>query len=196
MSSRGSGAVPGPWREPVRGGHPDARQLARAQVIHPDGTLTLADVSLRDEAGILIAHGSSTCFIVDVGSPQATTSAETGDSPDPWERAAPAWAPGDDGPPPLERLTGLRSVTLGDGEATYALPAAARTSTPPGTAFRPVELKVNYLRPLAADGREAYAHARVVNAGRRFVVAGAEVRDAMSGDRGGQRRLGDGGRGA
>ena len=28
MSSPGSGAVPGPWQEPVRGGHPDARQLA------------------------------------------------------------------------------------------------------------------------------------------------------------------------
>ena len=62
--------------------------------------------------------------------------------------------------------------------AEAAMTAAARTSTPPGTAFRPVELKLNYLRPLVADGREAFAHARVVNAGRRFVVAGAEVRDA------------------
>jgi uncharacterized protein (TIGR00369 family) len=44
--------------------------------------------------------------------------------------------------------------------------------------FWPIELKLNYLRPLTADGRQAYAHARVVNAGRRFVVAGAEVRDA------------------
>jgi uncharacterized protein (TIGR00369 family) len=183
----------------------DGRLLARAHVIHPERPLALADVSLRDEAGTLIAHGSSTCFIMDGGSPQDTTSAKTGGSPDPWERPAPAWEPGDDAPAPLERLTGLHAVTAGDGEATYALPAtgwlcapppgrvqggavamlaeaaltaAARTSTPPGTTFWPVELKLNYLRPLAADGREAHAHARVVNAGRRFVVAGAEVRDA------------------
>jgi uncharacterized protein (TIGR00369 family) len=307
MSTPGSGAVPGPWQEPVRGGHPDARHLAltgaeqlramltgdapvppmgrltgtrlidvapgtatfelplsawlrgpdghpslglltmpvdaamacaimtdlpshvalttteltlrqvrpapldgrllaHARVIHPEGPLALADVSLRDEAGTLIAHGSSTCLIMDGGSPgHTTTSAETTGSPDPWQRDPPTWEPGDEGPPPLERLTGLHAVMARDGEATYALPAtgwlcapppgrvqggavamlaeaamtaAARTSTPAGTAFRPVELKLNYLRPLAADGREAHAHARVVNAGRRFVVAGAEVRDA------------------
>ena len=183
----------------------DGRLLARGHVIHPERPLALADVSLGDEAGTLIAHGSSTCFIMDGGSPQDTTSAETGGSPDPWERPAPAWAPGDDAPAPLERLTGLHAVTVGDGEASYALPAtgwlcapppgrvqggavamlaeaaltaAARTSTAPGTTFWPIELKLNYLRPLAADGREAHAHARVVNAGRRFVVAGTEVRDA------------------
>jgi uncharacterized protein (TIGR00369 family) len=183
----------------------DGRLLARGHVIHPERPLALADVSLRDEAGTLIAHGSSTCFIMDGGSPQDTTSAETGGPPDPWERPAPAWAPGDDAPAPLESLTGLHAVTVGDGEASYALPAtgwlcapppgrvqggavamlaeaaltaAARTSTAPGTTFWPIELKLNYLRPLAADGREAHAHARVVNAGRRFVVAGTEVRDA------------------
>jgi uncharacterized protein (TIGR00369 family) len=184
----------------------EGRLLARAHVIHPDRPLALADVSLRDEAGTLIAHASSTCFIIDGGSPEhTTTSADTTGSPDPWQRDAPAWEPGDDAPPPLERLTGLHPVMADDGEATYALPAtgwlcapppgrvqggavamlaeaamtaAARTSTPSGTAFLPVELKLNYLRPLAADGREAYAHAHVVNAGRRFVVAGADVRDA------------------
>lgn len=192
----------------VRPAPVDGRLLAWAHVIHPDRPLALADVLLRDEAGTLIAHGSSTCFIVDLGSPDELSTPETAatvGSADPWQRDAPAWEPGGDGPSPLERLTGLHAVTAGDGEATYALPAtgwlcapppgrvqggavamlaeaamtaAARTSTPPGTAFRPVELKLNYLRPLAADGREAYAHARVVNAGRRFVVVGAEVRDA------------------
>jgi hypothetical protein len=193
MASPGSGAVPGPWQQPVRGGHPNARHLAltgaeqsardadrrcagaadgaadrgadhrcrtgdgdvrtaaerlvrpapldgrllaRAHAIYPDGPLALADVSLSDLAGTLIAHGSSSCFIMDGGSPQDTTSAETDGSPDPWQRPAPAGEPGDDGPPLLERLTGLHAVTTGDGEATYA------------------------------------------NPGRRFVLAGAEVRDA------------------
>jgi uncharacterized protein (TIGR00369 family) len=183
----------------------DGRLLARGHVIYPEGPLALADVALRDEAGTLIAHGSSTCLIMEGGSPQDTTSAAMGGAPDPWERPGPAWQPGDGGPAPLERLTGLHAVTAGDGQASYALPAtgwlcapppgrvqggavamlaeaamtaAARTSTPPGTMFWPIELKLNYLRPLTADGREAYAHARVINAGRRFVVAGAEVRDA------------------
>lgn len=184
----------------------NGRLLARARVIHPEAPLALADVSLRDEAGTLIAHGGSSCFIMGGGPPeQSPPFPETTGSPDPWQRGAPAWEPGDDAPPPLERLTGLHPVMAHDGEATYALPAtgwlcapppgrvqggavamlaeaamtaAARTSTPSGTAFRPVELKLNYLRPLAADGREARARAHVVNAGRRFVVTGAEVRDA------------------
>jgi uncharacterized protein (TIGR00369 family) len=62
--------------------------------------------------------------------------------------------------------------------AEAAMTAAARTAAAPDTQFSPVELKLNYLRPLVADGREARARAHVVNAGRRFVVTGAEVRDA------------------
>ncbi|MCA1656237.1 MAG: PaaI family thioesterase [Actinobacteria bacterium] len=183
----------------------DGRLLARGHVIHPDGPLALADVSLRDEAGALIAHGSSTCLIIDGGSAEETVSAPATGSEDPWQREAPAWEPGDDAPPPLERLTGLHGVMARNGEATYALPAtgwlcapppgrvqggavamlaeaamtaAARTAAPHGIVFSPVELKLNYLRPLSADGREAHARARVVNAGRRFIVVGVEVRDA------------------
>jgi uncharacterized protein (TIGR00369 family) len=195
----------------------DGRLIARGRVIHPGGPLAVADATLCDEAGTLIAHVSSTCLIMDGESPDGAVSAEaaeapetpetpeTAESPDPWEREPPVWEPGDSAAPPLGRLTGLHAVTVQDGEASYRLPAtgwlcapppgrvqggavamlaeaamtaAARTSTPTGTAFRPVELKLNYLRPLASDGREASAHARVVNAGRRFVVAGAEVRDA------------------
>jgi uncharacterized protein (TIGR00369 family) len=42
----------------------------------------------------------------------------------------------------------------------------------------PVDLKVNYLRPLPADGRWAAATGRVQHLGRRIAVAGAEVVDA------------------
>jgi uncharacterized protein (TIGR00369 family) len=125
---------------------------------------------------------------------------ETG--PDPWERAAP-----DPDPPstPLGMLTGLRPVTPADGDATWALPAtgwlcapppgrvqggavatlagaaiaaAIRTGAAAGLEFVPVELKLNYLRPLASDGREARAHARLIHRGRRVAVAGADVFDA------------------
>ncbi len=186
----------------------DGRLLARGRVIHPDGPLALAEAWLCDEAGMLIAHASSSCFIMEGDSPDQAApgepAQETG-SPDPWQRVAPAWEPGDDAAPPLGLLTGLHDLMAQDGQATYALPAtgwlcapppgrvqggavailaeaamtaAVRTAAPPDTHFSPVELKLNYLRPLAADGREARAQARVVNAGRRFMLTGAEVRDA------------------
>ncbi len=186
----------------------EGRLLARARVIHPDGPLALAEASLRDEAGTLLAHASSTCFIMDGRSPQDAEPAENREptnTPDPWQRPLPGREPGDDGIAPLDRLTGLHAVTTDDGTATYALPAtawlcapppgrvqggavamlaeaamtaAARTTAATDTSLMPIELKLNYLRPLSADGREARAHAHVVNAGRTFVVAHAEVRDA------------------
>lgn len=191
----------------VRRAPANGRLLARGRVIHAGRPLALAEASLCDEAGRLIAHASSTCFITEGLSDEAGAANTTGadDSPEPWQRDAPVWAPGDDGTPPLGQLTGLHAVTAHDGEATYALPAtgwlcapppgrvqggavaalaeaaitaAVRSAAPAGTVFSPVELKLNYLRPLAADGRQARAHAHVINAGRRFMVAGAEVRDA------------------
>jgi uncharacterized protein (TIGR00369 family) len=195
----------------VRSAPLDGRLLARARVIHPDGPLALAEASLHDEAGTLIAHAGSTCFIMEGRSPDEAEPAETAEpteasgAPDPWRRPAPAGESDDHATSPLSHLTGLHAVTAQDGQATYAVPATAWLCAPPpgrvqggavamlaeaamtaavGTAapsdqaFSPVELKLNYLRPLAADGREARAHARVINAGRTFIVAGAEVRDA------------------
>jgi uncharacterized protein (TIGR00369 family) len=62
--------------------------------------------------------------------------------------------------------------------ADSALGAAIQTTLPRGTAFAPVDLKVNYLRPLASDGREATARGTVLHSGRRIAVASAEVRNA------------------
>lgn len=108
-------------------------------------------------------------------------------------------------PAPLERFTGLRPAGALEGEVEYRLPAspwfaapppgrlqggvvialaeaamfdAVRTLLPAEQAVRPVELKINLLRPLASDGRPARAIGRVVHAGRRIAVAGAEVSDA------------------
>ncbi len=112
---------------------------------------------------------------------------------------------GDLPPPPIHYLVGLAPVLATDGEATFVLPVtewlcapprgraqggfimllaeaalmgAIQTRLPAGTAFAPIDLKVNFLRPLAADGREARAAGRVLHAGRRIAVASAEVRDA------------------
>ena len=106
---------------------------------------------------------------------------------------------------PLGRLTGLRPLSAEPGAATFALPAtrwlcapppgrvqggavalladaaitaAVQAAAPTGAAFVPVELKLNYLRPLRSDGREARARAELVHSGRRIAVARAEVTDA------------------
>ena len=108
-------------------------------------------------------------------------------------------------PSPISQLTGLRLTAVSDREATFVLAAsewltagppgrvqggatallaeaalstAIQTTLPAGTALAPIDLKVNYLRPLAADGRQATAHGTVMHAGRRIAVAHAEVQDA------------------
>jgi uncharacterized protein (TIGR00369 family) len=62
--------------------------------------------------------------------------------------------------------------------AETALSTAIGTTLPAGTALAPIDLKVNFLRPLASDGRESIAHGTVRHAGRRLAVADATVTDA------------------
>jgi len=107
--------------------------------------------------------------------------------------------------PPIHYLTGLTLTAASAGQATFTLPAsewlcaparariqggavallgeaalsaAIQTRIPAGTALAPVDLKVNYLRPLIADGRATLGRGRVLHAGRRIAVASAEVLDA------------------
>ncbi len=107
--------------------------------------------------------------------------------------------------PPIHFLTGLTLRAAAPGTATFSMPAsewlcaprrgrvqggavallaesalssALQTKLPPGTALAPVDLKINYLRPLAADGRDALAIGRAIHGGRRTGVASAEVLDA------------------
>jgi uncharacterized protein (TIGR00369 family) len=107
--------------------------------------------------------------------------------------------------PPIHHLMGLELTAAEPGQARFALPAtewlcaparrriqggavatlaeaalsaAILTTLPPATAIAPIDLKVNYLRPLRADGRRATAQATVVHAGRRMAVANAAALDA------------------
>jgi uncharacterized protein (TIGR00369 family) len=117
-----------------------------------------------------------------------------------------AMAAGELPAPPTRYLTGLRIVEAAPGQATFALPAsewlcpptgkveggviamladaalasAIMTVTPAGTAIAPIDLKVNFLRPGIADGRELLARGTVAHAGRTIAVAHAEVLDADS----------------
>jgi uncharacterized protein (TIGR00369 family) len=108
-------------------------------------------------------------------------------------------------PPPIHHLTGLTLTGAAPNEAGFEMPAsewlcaplrgrvqggavallseaalsaAIQTTVPAGAALAPIDLKVNYLRPLAADGRLASARGVVIHAGRRLAVANAAVADA------------------
>ncbi len=56
--------------------------------------------------------------------------------------------------------------------------AAVLTTTEAGTAVAGLDLKVNFLRPGIADGRELVARAEVVHRGRTLAITRAEVSNA------------------
>ena len=198
----------------VRPARPGGVLLTSATVVDLAPAVALAEVTVTDEAGALIARGGSLCMILpftaedDPGLATAAGGKAPGGrgeaqpvavdaGPDPWQRPA-----ADAG---LSRLTGLAAIAIAPGEAAFALPAtrwlcapppgrvqggavallagaaidaAMQTAAPTGSRFVPLELKLNYLRPLVSDGREATAHATLVHGGRRTAVARAEVTDA------------------
>jgi uncharacterized protein (TIGR00369 family) len=186
----------------VRPAHPGATVVTTAQVIDLSAAVALAEVTVADDAGALIARGGSLCVMLPFSAnaePAGEEAADAADAdgPDPWQRAAP-----DAG---LGALTGLRPRAVAPGEAIFALPAtrwlcapppgraqggavamlagaaidaAMQTAAPAGHRFTTLELKLNYLRPLLTDGREATAHATLVHSGRRTAVARADVADA------------------
>ena len=104
-------------------------------------------------------------------------------------------------PSPLAELFGIRRADIGEGRATVvapatewlasparrlyggalalladtALSAAVQTTTPAGTAIAPLDLKLQFLRPLKPDGRDVTARAVVVHRGRTMAVASAEL---------------------
>jgi uncharacterized protein (TIGR00369 family) len=106
--------------------------------------------------------------------------------------------------PPIHHLTGIHPTEAGEGKATFVMPssewlasplrllqggtiamladtamlAAVSTTSPPGTAIAGLDLKVNFLRPAAIDGRDLVATAEVANAGRTIAITRARVENA------------------
>jgi uncharacterized protein (TIGR00369 family) len=107
-------------------------------------------------------------------------------------------------PAPVALLFGTAVVEADEGSATIAMPAhewlcapearvyggatanfahdamalAVQTTLPKATSYATLDLTVNFVRPIPADGRELRARARVFHRGRTFAVAGAEVQNA------------------
>ncbi|HXZ71147.1 MAG TPA: PaaI family thioesterase, partial [Streptosporangiaceae bacterium] len=190
----------------VRPLRPGGSVRAHGRMLDPGPPVALAEVTVTDEDGRLIAHGGSLCVTLPrLAAPEEAdgddAAGDAAEGRDPWERPL---TPGH-ALPPLGRLTGLRAVAAARGEATFVLPAtrwlcapppgrvqggavatladaaitaAIRTAEPGADRFAPVELHLNFLRPLASDGRDARADGRLLRAGRRTAVASAEVLDA------------------
>ena len=59
-----------------------------------------------------------------------------------------------------------------------SMAVAVQTTLPKGTAYATLDLTVNFVRPIPADGRELRARARVFHRGRTFAVAGTEIVNA------------------
>lgn len=106
--------------------------------------------------------------------------------------------------PPIHHLTGLRPIDAGEGSCTFAMPAtgwlcsplgkleggtiamladaalasAVQTTVPAGSSYAPLDLKVNFLRPVDPTGEDLVARAHVTHRGKTIAVADAEVEDA------------------
>lgn len=103
--------------------------------------------------------------------------------------------------PPIHYLTGLTLREASDESVAFTLPASPWLSSPlrtvqggaiamlaqsalttaviatlePGSAYRPVDVKVNFLRPVFPDGKELVARGVVTHRGRTLAVGGADV---------------------
>jgi uncharacterized protein (TIGR00369 family) len=215
----------------LRPAPPGTRISVEGRVLHRRRSIALADAVIYDEQQEPIGHGSTLCFVLDPipGIPSddsrpTDAAVDEHDTPDPWRRpvqgtvlGAEVWAQlsgravlerqltGELPPPPIHHLTGLMPTAVGDGEATFVMPAsewlcapipgrvqggavallaetalsgAIQTTTSPGIGIAPIDFKINFVRRLIADGRPARATGRVLHAGRRLAVASSEVRDA------------------
>lgn len=107
--------------------------------------------------------------------------------------------------PPISRLLGVWPESASEGESTWSMPAtgwmcspvqgrlyggltaylagnaidgAIWTTTGPGVAFAPLDLKVYFLRAVAPTGGDLKAIGRVTHRGRTMAIATSEVFDA------------------
>src|SRR5215467_1665762 len=114
-----------------------------------------------------------------------------------------AWSKGYGPMPPLTHLTGIRMGKVGDGIATFTMPASPwflppqgaisigvltvladpslgcsiQTKLPPATPMITAELSLTAVRPVAGTGGLLSAHGRVVHPGRRMALSEVVVED-------------------
>jgi uncharacterized protein (TIGR00369 family) len=105
--------------------------------------------------------------------------------------------------PPIAALFGARLVDVAVGTVTFSctpdesaynpiglihgglvctlldsvLGCAVQSTLPAGVGYASIEIKVNYVRPVHADGRELMAYGRLTKPGRRVAFAEGDVRN-------------------
>jgi uncharacterized protein (TIGR00369 family) len=204
---------------------------AGGQAIHVGRSVGLSEAFvLEGDGDRLIAHGTSRLSILPridpaPAPPDDLPPYEPPDqpSPDPYLRPAPEtvldeaiWKElsgaeildrqlkGELPPPPINYLTGMRPVELGEGSVTAVMPAtewlasptrllqggtiamfadtamlmAVLTTAAAGTAVAGLDLKVNFLRPAPPDGRDLTAEAAVEHSGRTLAISRARIANA------------------
>jgi uncharacterized protein (TIGR00369 family) len=103
--------------------------------------------------------------------------------------------------PPIDQLTGIRLVGAEPGRVIFALPAspwlcnewgtvfggiltllaksaaaaAVQSTAIGGTGFTALDIKINFLRAVPADGRELVATGSVMHRGKRLAIATADI---------------------
>lgn len=103
--------------------------------------------------------------------------------------------------PPIHHLTGLTLTEASEGKVTFIMPAsewlnsptgrlqggsigmlghaalatAVISTLPAGTAYSPVDVKVNFLRPVLGDGRDLIAHGVVTHRGKTLAIGVADI---------------------
>jgi uncharacterized protein (TIGR00369 family) len=118
-----------------------------------------------------------------------------------WYRA---YLNGDFQPSPVQLLLGHDVIDVDEGSLTTTMPAhewlcspdarlyggatanfahdtmagSVLSTLPRETSYATLDLTVNFVRPIPADGRDLRARARVIHRGRTFAVAGAEIANA------------------
>jgi uncharacterized protein (TIGR00369 family) len=215
----------------LRPAPPGSMLTAHGQAIHVGRSVALSEVFVLDrDTERLIAHGTSRLSVFPPlpDPPEPPTEVPTFEprdygSPDPFRRPPPettipqsVWSElsgaeilrrqlgGELPPPPLHHLTGLRLTEVGEGTATFTLPAtewlasparrlqggviamqadfamlaAGATTAAPGVAIAGLDLKANFLRPVAPDGADLTARAEVIHRGRTIAITRAEVTNA------------------
>lgn len=213
----------------LRPAQPGQDLIAHGTLVHAGSPVALSGVKILDARGVLLVDASSLCFVTPLpepaqdARPSPRPQTPPPSTPDPFEREPlgaivprEAWEQmsgravlealiaGELPAPPIQRLTGLRPVEAGAGEAAFALPChewlcsplgtveggaiamladaaitgAIQTTAPAGAPMTAVDVKVNFLRPVLPDGRELVARGRVRHGGRTIAVAEAELLNA------------------
>lgn len=199
------------------------RLIARARPIDVGDSLGLAECTIEDGRGRLVAHATTRCYVIRMDTPAASQRLPeppdvSYDTPHPYERPAQPPMAGMWGErsfdevvaakrrgelplAPCSQLLGCDDPAAQDGVAALSLRAtpwlaspagtvyggvlalladivltgAVSTTLPSGTVCSPLDLKVQFVRPVWPDGHQLRATATVAHRGRRFATAHAEI---------------------